>query len=469
MAAKVKSGTNDLATLYPDLALEWHPTKNGDLTPSDVFAGTNRKVWWQCAKGHEWEAIGNSRSRGRGCPYCSGRFLLAGLNDLATTHPDLALEWHPTKNGDLTPSDVFAGTNRKVWWQCAKGHEWQSTGINRVNGQGCPTCSNQRVLQGFNDLATLHPCLALEWHPTKNGDLTPSDVIAGTNRKVWWQCAKGHEWLANNANRVLGRGCPICAGKQVLAGYNDLATTQPELALEWHPTNNADLTPSGVVSRSNAKVWWQCTHGHVWQATVNARTGGKGCAVCAGQIVLEGFNDLATLYPELALEWHPTKNGDLTPSEVMGGTSKRVWWRCQEGHEWLANGANRINGRGCPSCASFGFDPSKPAVLYFLYNPEYRARKVGITNVGTTRLLDFSRIGWDVVYLVEAPNGHSVPRVERAVFQWLREDHRLPFYLGREEMGRTGGWTETFSLEGPSDAEIIARIEAEFAKLEQSN
>jgi DNA-directed RNA polymerase subunit RPC12/RpoP len=140
-----------LAYRFPELAKEWHPTKNGDLTPDDVLCGTHREVWWQCTKGHEWKATVHHRTHGTNCPYCSNKKVLVGFNDLATTNPRLAKEWHPIKNGKLTPLDIVEGSNKRVWWQCEKGHEWIATVVSRTNGIGCPYCSNKKVLVGVND------------------------------------------------------------------------------------------------------------------------------------------------------------------------------------------------------------------------------------------------------------------------------------------------------------------------------
>ena len=212
----IRPGVNDFAITHPDLAKQWHPTKNGELTPKDVTAGSNRKVWWRCDKGHEWEATVAQRAcTGSKCPYCVNRKIVSGENDLATTHPWLVVEWHPDKNGTLTPADVVAGSSRKVWWRhwCEKTeswHEWEATVSQRAKGAGCPYCSGRLILPGFNDLSTTRPDLAEQWHPTKNGDLTPVDVMAGSNRKVWWRCDKGHEWRAPVVRRSSGSRCPEC-------------------------------------------------------------------------------------------------------------------------------------------------------------------------------------------------------------------------------------------------------------------
>lgn len=279
-------GETDLATQHPQLAAQWHPTKNGDLTPTEVLPGSHREVWWRCDRGHVWQAGVNSRVKGSGCPVCAGRRLEAGENDLSATHPQLAREWHPEKNGALRPSDVAAGTQRKVWWQCAKGHAWQAAVVSRVWGAGCPVCAGKQVLPGENDLASTFPALAAQWHPAKNGFLSPSQVSPYSNRKVWWRCELGHDYAAAVAARAAGgSGCPYCAGRKVLAGFNDLSTRAPALAAQWHPTLNGALTPEQVTPGSHKKIWWRCPEGHVWRAVVYSRTGprGCGCPVCAGK------------------------------------------------------------------------------------------------------------------------------------------------------------------------------------------
>ena len=123
---------------------QWHSTKNETLTPQEVSKGSRKKIWWQCEKGHEWEAMIYSRTAGSGCPYCRGKYPILGKTDLATTHPQLANEWHPNKNHPLTPHQVSSGSNKRVWWQCEKGHEWEALIPNRaVRGDGCVLCKKK--------------------------------------------------------------------------------------------------------------------------------------------------------------------------------------------------------------------------------------------------------------------------------------------------------------------------------------
>lgn len=339
------------------LLKEWDYEKNSPLTPENVSYGSKKHVWWHCKQGHSWQAAVHSRScSGSGCPYCSGRYIIPGKTDLATTYPEVAAEWHPTKNGDLTPQEVSAGSHRSVWWQCQKGHEWKAQIKSRTHGgAGCPVCCNKAVQQGENDLASSFPDIAAEWHPTKNGDLTPEDVVGGCRRKVWWICEKGHEYYTTVHSRTHGSGCPVCTGKQVLTGENDLATKFPEIARQWHPTKNGKLTPDQVAPASNKKVWWICEQGHEYQAIIGSRTQRfSGCPYCTNKKVLPGFNDLATKYPDLAAEWHPTLNETLTPDQVLRGSRRKVWWICKEGHVWKAAIYSRTGPQktGCPVCSN---------------------------------------------------------------------------------------------------------------------
>jgi hypothetical protein len=111
---------NSLFSRKPSLVKEWHPTKNGSLTPKDVSYGSGEKVWWICGKGHEWEARVLSRSHGTGCPYCSGNAVSVD-NCLQTVNPELSKEWHPTKNIPLTPNDVHLGLIEKCGGSARKG------------------------------------------------------------------------------------------------------------------------------------------------------------------------------------------------------------------------------------------------------------------------------------------------------------------------------------------------------------
>ena len=196
---------------YPNLVSQWHPTKNGDLKPEDFKFGSHKKVWWKCpiASDHEWQDTVAHRTNGRNCPCCHGLKVVKS-NCLETKFPEIAKQWHPTKNGKLTPRDVVYGSGKKVWCKCpvAKDHEWEKKINARTSGINCPCCSNYKVVKS-NCLLITHPEIAKQWHPFKN-TLKPDDVVSGSHEKVWWVCHKKHEWQAMINDRRSGYGCPIC-------------------------------------------------------------------------------------------------------------------------------------------------------------------------------------------------------------------------------------------------------------------
>lgn len=356
------STITSLAAVFPKIAAEWHPTKNGDLSPDSLLPGSSRLVWWKCPRGpdHEWQQRVGHRTKGIGCPYCSG-VKVSKDNSLAARFPEIAAQWHPAKNGILTPDSIAGKSGKNVWWQCPRfsDHVWRTPVANRtVNGNGCPACSG-RMVTAANSLAALHPSLARQWHPTRNGVLTPDACAAKSHRKVWWQCevAEDHVWEAPVDNRANGRGCPYCRGIKASV-TNSLLHRYPEIAAQWHPLKNGKLRPESVVSGSQATVWWRCSrsNAHVWRAAVVNRTsGGQGCPMCTEQEFAER-GSIAARYPELAKQWHPTRNGKRTPAGVAWGSGKKVWWKCPRGedHEWQATPNSRTNrsdlGNGCPFC-----------------------------------------------------------------------------------------------------------------------
>lgn len=280
---RVVSGINDLATLRPDIASEWHTTKNENLLPSSVSVGSAKKVWWLGSCGHEWEAtIGGRTAKGYNCSYCSGRFAISGKTDLATLRPDIAAQWHPTNNPTLTPQTVTYSSGRKVWWMCGKGHEWDARIADRVKGIGCSICAGQKILTGYNDLATLRPSIAAEWNYEKNTHLPhPSTLSIGSAKVAWWKCKENHEWEVSIKCRAFhNRKCPYCSNQRILSGYNDLATKNPALAAEWHPTLN-DMPASAVAPNANKQAWWLCASGHEYFARIADRNFNKSdCPKC---------------------------------------------------------------------------------------------------------------------------------------------------------------------------------------------
>ncbi|MCR4719142.1 MAG: hypothetical protein K5768_05880 [Firmicutes bacterium] len=394
------------------LMAEWNWEKNNELSfkPETLTLGCSKKVWWKCSLGHEWEATVGNRSKVSGCPYCSNHKAWTGYNDLATVNPKLASEWHYEKNGDVKPTDVTAGSHKKVWWKCSKGHEWQTTISHRTNGNGCPYCSGKRVLKGYNDLQTVNPVLAKEWDYDRNGDIKPEDVAANNRRNVWWICSKGHEWQAKIYHRNSGSGCPICHserntslpefallyylrqnGIEVVHSYKehgyelDIYIPAQHTAIEfdgyfWHKKKTQkDLEKNrqcekdgiklyrireGLPSLNDSSIDYVIKKDHkdissVFEIILNKIVGMsvdidlKRDAIAIENLreYIEKENSIIFSNPEVARQWNYERNGKIKPEYFAPNSGKKVWWRCNKGHEWQATINNRNRGSGCPVCA----------------------------------------------------------------------------------------------------------------------
>ena len=498
--ASAKDMNNSLLEHNPELAKEWHPTKNKDLTAADVSKGNNKKVWWQCPKGHSYEASINNRNRGSGCPFCSGR-MTSKENSLSEKYPSIAQQWHPTKNGELLTKDLSYGSGKTVWWRCAKdpSREWQAKICSRTkrnNPTGCPYCKGNRLIADQNSLEAKSPLTAKEWHPELNKHLTPSEVRNGSAQKVWWLCSAGHSYQAqigNRTKRVNPSGCPYCTNK-LATELTSLASIGSALLKEWDEEMNGDLDPNKILAGSHKKAWWRCAKNHSWNAVIKSRVQGAGCPFCSNQsstpevrilseleyifpgivsrykeekteidLFIPGLrvgveydgsyfhrakeekdkaktqtlldagihlirarelplkkltdldievsqkgvtkkdlnlllrnilqaaaeiipleihakaeeylnsrefinedlfrkyvecfpdplpqNSLINTHPDVAKEWHATKNTPLTPKNFLPGSNTRVWWLCPKGHEYETNIISRTTGHGCPVCS----------------------------------------------------------------------------------------------------------------------
>ena len=496
---KVSIDTNLLA-INPELAKEWHPTKNGTLQPSDFTTRSEKKIWWKCPRGddHVWKTRIADRSAGTGCPFCSGK-KVSKDNNLLSLRPELAKEWHPTKNGNLKPSDFTVGSGQKVWWRCSKEftHEWEAEINSRNKGRNCPKCSHHtsepelRIFAElnyvFNNVKTRYKIdnveadiflpefkIAIEYDgeyyhrgklkrdKKKNSFFNSLGIkIIRVRQKPLRKIAdhdieiKSDPVTKENLNSLMGvisQLIPKKFSKEIDSYVSNkgflneklhkkylsffpnpfpersLDFLFPELIKEWHPTKNGSLQPSSFTSGSGKKVWWKCSKGddHEWEAKIHERSKGRGCPFCAGKKISKN-NNLLLLHPELAKEWHPTKNGNLQPSDFTTGSSKKVWWKCPKGndHEWEAYIKVRSKGHGCPFCC--GKKVSKDNNLLVLY-PEL-SKEWHPTKNGSLQPSDFtSGSGKKVWWKCSKCDDHEWEAriADRA------EGHGCPFCSGRK-------------------------------------
>ena len=403
-----KKEKQPLSVTHPELAKEavgWDP--------SQFTAGSDRKLEWNCPKGHTYFSRINSRTlRGNSCVYCSGHQVLQGFNDFASTHKESDL-LNQVEGWD--PTSLSAGSGKKVKWKCSHGHIAEATISARLRSKGCPICLNRQILVGFNDLETTDPFLAAEAY-----GWDPKTLTRGSEKKVKWKCSLNHIWETSPNNRTSQNStkpyseCAVCMNRQLLSGFNDLATTHPEVASEAYGWD-----PSKVFAGLNQKRKWKCSNDHIFETIVNSRTAkdkNVGCMFCTNQKVLKGFNDLATTHPELAKQAY-----GWDPGTVLAGTTKKYNWKCDEGHIYSAQPNNRSYMQsGCQVCAKFGFHSNLDGWIYLLRHPNWKMLQIGITNVPDKRLQTHKKLGWEVVEIRGPMDGHLTQQWETAILQMLK-------------------------------------------------
>jgi hypothetical protein len=444
---KVLTGFNDLQTLHLEIAVEAHL-----WDPKTVGRSNKEKREWKCLKGHIWIGTVISRvSTGAGCPYCSERLVTVGTTDLCSSHPHIAAQaigWDPTE---------FNFKSRQIMtWKCPNGHQYQAAIDKRTKrNHGCNICANKKVVSGVNDLQTTHPEIALEAY-----DWDPTSVNAGRgsrlkSEKRQWKCPVGHIYYATPASRTnpkIMSGCPFCSGNSNLTGFNDLATTHPLVASEAHGWD-----PSKSRGAHNKKHEWQCPLGHVYKQTITVRMQGGGCLYCQNDLILKGFNDLATMNPRVAREadgWDPTT--------VTDASQKVMPWKCSEGHKWKTTVGNRKAGKNCPSCAASGFDPNRDGWLYFLEHPEWSMLQIGITNFPENRLSEHAGRGWEVIEIRGPIDGLNAREWETAILRMLKAkgaDLSNPKIAGKFD-GYSEAWSKS-TFEAKS-IKALMRLTEEF-------
>lgn len=266
----------------------WNYEKNRNLDPSYFKPNSDYIVWWKCSKGHEFKAKIHSMNEGKKCPECKKCEIKK--NSLLTTFPNISKEWNYKKNGNLTPDMVEPNSNKKVWWKCSKGHEWQAVIATRRTSN-CPICGNKLIIAGINDIKTLYPELEKEWDYEKNNinNVFIDKTSVGTAKKVWWKCSScGNSWRSSVLVRTNMRcGCPKCSRKKAGEKFskqasqkNNLKKLFPELCDDWDYSKN-EKNPEDYSIKSGKRVWWKCSKcGYEWESYIYNRTTTKKCPKC---------------------------------------------------------------------------------------------------------------------------------------------------------------------------------------------
>ncbi|WP_165982369.1 zinc-ribbon domain-containing protein [Dankookia rubra] len=359
-----------IADLRPDVAVRWHPTKNGRLRPEDLRPRSQKQVWWRCAvnPGHEWPAsVANmTATTGTGCPFCSGKRVTPKTN-LEALEPDIAAQWHPTRNGDLRPSQISRGSKKKVWWLCPVNpeHEWPAvvsarTGKNRT---GCPHCfyqSSRNELRVLSEMSCLLP--GVRHREAVHGD--EADVLVADLRiafeydgQFFHGGPKGASRDAEKQRRLTSNGYLLFRMRErplPLLSERDVHVSGRLLIFQEMAAFVTKLLAHAELSAGARRTLEDYAAGGAFVAEArylellkNLRKPREG-------------GSLAERRPDVAAEWHPTRNGGITPEDVAYASNAPAWWICRADptHEWDAPPAARTTGTmsGCPHCARAGWN-----------------------------------------------------------------------------------------------------------------
>lgn len=404
---------------------DWDYAQNNavGLYPDKLTVGSHKEAFWHChIHDVSYKQIIKNRYAGeRGCEKCLKEYLettkvqryLKGKKPLSETHPDLLKEWDYTKN-TISPAQVTAGSKKVVWWKCAYGHEWQAQIQNRTSGSRCIYCAGQKPIVGKNDLSVTNPKLIKEWDWEKNGQLSPTQFMRGSNTKVWWKCPLGHSWAASISKRANGTGCPHCysengtsfpeqailfylsqklpvEGRKQIEGHEvDIFIESKSIGFEYdgqlyHSSEKSKIkelckdkffsqigihlyhikeTDHFDFDKENLIIYCKVDHSYDYLSYVltiiedilkvqlgDINIERDRAFIYAQYIKSVKQNSLKEKRPDLVKEWDFSKNQGLLPENFTLGSNKKVWWICSKcGSSYCIDINHRTNGTNCPYC-----------------------------------------------------------------------------------------------------------------------
>lgn len=201
---------------------------NGNIVVLGQYINQKTKIEFYCnVCSNKWETTPMSILKTIvGCPECAKKLIsqkniLRNSGNFVDLYPELAKRFDYEKNININIQDLSSKSGQYIWWKCERcGNSWRSKVATVTNSKGnCPQCyrdnmTNNVIAYRLNkngSLADRYPELLSEWDYEKNIDFNPNEMLAKSNKKVWWKCSKcGREWQAKIAKRTAGEGCPYC-------------------------------------------------------------------------------------------------------------------------------------------------------------------------------------------------------------------------------------------------------------------
>ena len=256
--------------------LDYKKNEKEGIDVKNLTVGSRKKVWFLCSKNHSW--LGEFKGASGNCPYCIGKRVLVGFNDLRTRFPAIAQEWHPTKNGLSSPEDFTAYSGKHAFWLCPKCGDTYSASIsNRTKGRGCPCCVNKKLVRGINDFETVYPELVSEWSD-KNA-LRPFEIRYNDDKqKVFWNLKNGLEIFTTAKRRIRRFNTPT---KKSFTMKKYVLENEDFLKVHWNERlNNCAYCD---IPAKNKKYRWRCVrcgNSSLYATIESAKKNACVCSVC---------------------------------------------------------------------------------------------------------------------------------------------------------------------------------------------
>ena len=354
-----------LSSTNPELMTEWDFDKN-KINPNNITRNFNKKVWWKCEHGHEWEAtvVARTRKNPTGCPYCKGCKAITGETDLASQFTEVMLDWDYEKNSGIDPTKLTKFSGLVVNWKCHFcGHTWRTAIYNRTsNKRNCPNCSMKSTSFGeqavYFYVKKIFPEAINRYRKGRfELDIYIPEIQTGIEfdgfyfhsgnesldreKRKYERCQElGIKLIRLKDSNSMNGQCYAdeTFGIENLKDRNQLNTLIRLLLQKIDPQSN-------ILTKRNPK--------QDWSTIDNLIDVEKDFYDILGDKYLrEEKKSFLNIKPELLLDWDYEENKNINPKSITKACSFKINWKCHVcGYKWKARVSDRLRGDQCACCA----------------------------------------------------------------------------------------------------------------------
>jgi len=323
----------NISITHPEIAKQWHPTKNGDLRVENFTYGSGKKVWWKCDREdcHEWECIVQNRTKGNGCPFCANQKICkqeeCNSCKIKTFASSNKSQYWSDKN-PVKSYEVFISAKLKYLFNCDKcNHEFSASLNNISTGYWCPYCVNLKLCEDNcsfcinNSFASSDK--AQYWIYDKNEGVIPRDIQKYTEKEYWFNCNKCNHNFKKRIDLITrcNGWCPYCCHQKICMNECDycynMSFASNKKSLYWSDKNK--ITPREVFKSSAVRHIFICNDGHEFKQRLDSINQGVWCPYCVNKTEQKLYEELIHYYSQLKqqfkVEW--CKNKTYLPFDFV--------------------------------------------------------------------------------------------------------------------------------------------------------